>query len=105
MNGARIVAIAVFTGSAIAADAGADISRAQATEKVRALVAPVCGKGRAFSCTIAYDSRKGACRFEFIVALPKEPAAARAKAFWVCLDERGRIVSLETNRELLCPSA
>ena len=105
MNRSGIGIFLIASACAIAAEPVATISHKEALEKVRAAVASVCGAGRAFACSIAKDSRPQRCALEYVVLLPIEPGEAVAKGFWVGLDVRGRIVSVERKREELCPSA
>jgi hypothetical protein len=105
MNALWIVSFSILSIYAVAADPGATISEGQAFQKVRAVVAPVCGRGRAFSCDIAYFERREKCAFEYLVALPKVHGDELRKSFWVGLDHRGQVISLEMKRDDLCPSA
>ena len=100
-----ILVVASVVGAAVASGPAHTISHEQALAKVRSVVAPLCGEGRRFACTIANDARPKRCSLEYLVLGPRPESGARPVAVWVGLDHRGRIISLEANREQLCPSA
>ncbi len=107
MNAITVFAVATAMVSSVCLGSELEVRMQHkvAMERLREVVAPICGKSINFDCAIGFGWEPRHCPIEYLVIVaPKGPGQV-ARRIWIGLDTQGRVLGMEPDRDLLCPRA